>query len=193
MGIVTKTGDDGSTGLLFGKRAPKTALNVAAYGAVDELSAALGLARAALGEDGLAAEIEKIQNDLVGLMGELATLEEDRARYLDEGYLRIGDDDVMRLETMVSDMESKGIQFRGWALPGDSEVGARLDMARTVCRRAEREVLTMFASRGPVERDGLLGRYLNRLSDALWIFARRWEHRFSEDGGRPSESSVGGC
>lgn len=192
MGIVTKTGDDGETGLLYGRRVAKTSLIVAAYGAVDELSAALGMARAAMAADALAVEIERIQTDLVGLMGELATSEEDRARYLEDGYLRINDDDVDRLETQVREIEAKGIRFRGWALPGDSEVGARLDMARTICRRAEREVLTLFASRGAVERDGLLSRYLNRLSDALWIFARRWEWKTSESENPGAESSDDG-
>ena len=106
MSIATKTGDDGTTGLLFNRRVPKNHPRVEAYGACDELTAALGLARASLGPASpLAKQILKIQETLIPLMGELATLPGDRARYVKAGHRFIADPDVQNLTVLVDEIE----------------------------------------------------------------------------------------
>lgn len=169
MSIITKRGDDGQTDLLFGRRIRKTSRRVQALGAVDELNAALGLARAA----GLRKEIEvivdRVQEKLVAAMGQLATLPEDRNRYT---YAAIGTEDVDWLEQVAKDMESRGVRFSDWARPGaeGAIASAALDMARTVARRAERHAWELHEEGGEVSADVLL--FLNRISDLMWILAR---------------------
>ncbi|MFY7817819.1 MAG: cob(I)yrinic acid a,c-diamide adenosyltransferase [Akkermansiaceae bacterium] len=169
MSIITKRGDEGETDLLFGRRIRKTSLRVQALGAIDELNAALGLARAA----GLRKEIEEIidrvQEKLVAAMGQLATLPEDYDRYT---YAAIGAGDVAWLEQMAKDMESRGVRFTDWARPGaeGAIASAALDMARTVARRAERQSWELHEQGGEVSADVLL--FLNRISDMMWILAR---------------------
>ena len=177
MSISTERGDDGETDLLYGRRVTKTHPRVVAGGAIDELNAALGLVRVAGGDDeGLAVLMELIQRDLINLMGEVALLDEDRERYLEGGATLIDAEAVERLANEVRTMEKDfELKFTGWVLPGagGSEVAARLDFARTVCRRAERELAGLLES-GEVSNTQLL-RYLNRLSDLCWILARRVE------------------
>ena len=169
MSIITKRGDEGETDLLFGRRIRKTSLRVQALGAVDELNAALGLARAA----GLRKEIEEIvdrvQEKLVAAMGQLATLPEDRTRYT---YAAIAAEDVVWLEQVAKDMEGRGVRFTDWARPGaeGAIASAALDMARTVARRAERQAWELHEQGGEVSADVLL--LLNRISDMMWILAR---------------------
>ena len=169
MSIITKRGDEGETDLLFGRRIRKTSLRVQALGAIDELNAALGLARAA----GLRKEIEEIidrvQEKLVAAMGQLATLPEDYDRYT---YTAIVAEDVAWLEQMAKDMESRGVRFTDWARPGaeGAIASAALDMARTVARRAERQSWELHEQGGEVSADVLL--FLNRISDMMWILAR---------------------
>ncbi|MFM2220579.1 MAG: hypothetical protein RLZZ553_327 [Verrucomicrobiota bacterium] len=169
MSIITKRGDEGETDLLFGRRIRKTSLRVQALGAIDELNAALGLARAA----GLRKEIEEIidrvQEKLVAAMGQLATLPEDYDRYT---YAAIVAEDVAWLEQMAKGMESRGVRFTDWARPGaeGAIASAALDMARTVARRAERQSWELHEQGGEVSADVLL--FLNRISDMMWILAR---------------------
>lgn len=171
MSISTRTGDDGTSGLLFNRRVSKTDARVEAYGSVDELNAALGIARAAAGPGALHEEILRIQNELVLLMGELALLDEDRSRYEQKrGYLPAAATE--RLTALVHEGE-KRVSFEHWSMPGGNPLGAAFDFARTVCRRAERRVL-MLREREPGLNPEII-RYLNRLSDVCFIWARLTE------------------
>ena len=171
MSIATKTGDDGTTGLMFNRRVPKTDARVAAYGACDELNVALGLARAWNKDPGLASEILGIQNELVILMGELACAAEDHARYAEKGFQFVTPQMVDRLTALIDDLEKgKNISFKHWATPGATQGSAMLDGARVACRRAERAVWEL-RERGFPASDSI-ARYLNRLSDLCWLWAR---------------------
>ncbi len=172
MSIITGRGDTGETDLLFSKRIAKTALRMEALGTVDELNAALGLARAA-GEDAeLIAVIDGVQARLVGLMGQLATLPEDDEKYLEKNYARLVDADLEWVVTVAHDFEKRGVKFTGWARPGaeGSMARAGLDYARAVSRRAERDVLALHESGQPVPE--VVRLFFNRVSDLLWILAR---------------------
>src|SRR2546423_13785582 len=138
MSIVTKTGDQGSTGLMYNRRVSKCHPRVEAYGAVDELNAALGLARASSAPTFVRDQLEAIQKELIVLMGELATAVEDLPRYVKDGFSRVAPAMTGRLEDSVRTVEGQKISVRGWATPGDNPTSAALDFARTVCRRAER-------------------------------------------------------
>jgi cob(I)alamin adenosyltransferase len=169
MSISTKTGDDGTSGLLFNRRVSKTDARVEAYGSVDELNAALGLARAATGLGPLNDEILRIQNELVLLMGELALDSADRAKYEERGGRYLREDASERLTTLVHEGETK-VTFKDWVMPGGTPLGAALDFARTVCRRAERRVIMLREQEVALNPEII--RYLNRLSDLCCIWAR---------------------
>ncbi len=170
MSIVTKTGDDGTTGLMFNRRVPKTHPRVEAYGAVDELNAALGLARATAGHDFIRDNLLAIQKDLIAVMGELATLPEDRLRYKTGGYAVVTPAMTAKLEELVREIESQKLVFKDWVMPGENLNSATLDLARTACRRAERSVCGLQEA-GQLHSGGIII-YLNRLADLLWLFAR---------------------
>ena len=171
MSIATQTGDDGTTGLMYGRRVPKTHPRIAANGAVDELNAALGLARATVGDAFITAPILGIQKELVLLMGELAVLPEDRARYLAGGFTFLGKEHTEALTARIHDLEKNhAISYHGWATPGGTPGSATLDLARTVGRRAEREIAALAETYPALNPDIL--RYLNRLSDLCWLWAR---------------------
>ena len=172
MSIITKTGDDGTTGLMYNRRVPKSHPRVEAYGAVDELNAALGMARARAAEEFAHESLLAIQKDLVILMGELATLPEDLERYRKDGFSVVTPEMTLRLEKLAKEIESQNISFRGWATPGANEVSAALDLARTIGRRAERRIISLRETQ-PADHSEI-PRYLNRLSDFLWLLAR-WE------------------
>lgn len=169
MAISTKTGDDGSTGLMFNRRVPKDHPRVEAYGTVDELVSALGIVRALTPESALAEEIKRIQEDLMVLMSDLAVLPSDIERYRAKGRPGLSAEVLDRLDAWVARMEAEGGGFRGWVVPGDSVIGAHLHLARAICRRAERRVAQVHREE-PV--DPRIPAYLNRLSDALWLAAR---------------------
>lgn len=175
MSIVTKTGDGGTTALMYGRRVPKNHPRVEAYGVVDELNAALGLARATAKENFIGENLLAIQKDLVGVMGELAVLPEDMPRYVKDAYPVVTTRMTAKLETFVREIEAQNISFKGWAMPGATTNSAALDMARTICRRAERRVCVLPAAGEPLNPEILT--YLNRLSDLLWLFARWAETR----------------
>ena len=170
MSIATKRGDGGETDLMFGRRVSKSDQRVAAYGAVDELNAVLGLVRVAVDLSEMAvALMPTVQADLVILMGELATGPEDLPRYLESGFKQVSAEMVERIGGEVERIERDfEIKFKGWAMPGDAGLSgaAHLDLARTVCRRAEREVVILGGENAEVVR------YLNRLSDLFWLLAR---------------------
>jgi cob(I)alamin adenosyltransferase len=175
MSIATKTGDNGTTGLMYGRRVPKNHPRVETYGTVDELNAALGLARATATEDFVRGNLLAVQKDLIVLMGELCVQPEDLNRYFADGYLPVTPDMTARLDALVKEIESQNVSFKGWATPGATMSSATLDMARTICRRAERHVTEMkFA--GEIRNLEII-LYLNRLSDSLWLLARWVETR----------------
>jgi cob(I)alamin adenosyltransferase len=175
VSIVTKTGDQGATGLMYNRRVSKCHPRVQAYGAVDELNAAIGMARASSSEEFVRENLEMIQKDLVALMGELATLPDDLDRYVKDGFAVLKPEMTGKLETLVKEIEAQNVSFKGWATPGANVASAALDVARTVCRRAEREVCASKESSQLANDEILI--YLNRLSDLLWLFGRWVENQ----------------
>jgi len=172
MSIITGRGDSGDTDLLFGKRIAKTSLRIEALGNVDELNAALGLARAAAHDAGWIALIDGLQERLIGLMGQLACLPEDEARYQEKKFAALTPEDLDWLVAEAHRFEAQGVNFTGWARPGaeGSLARAGLDFARAVARHAERSVLALHESGEPVPE--VVRLFFNRLSDLLWILAR---------------------
>lgn len=170
MSIVTKTGDKGMTALMYGRRVSKCHARVEAYGCVDELNTALGLARASAGHDFVRDNLLAIQRDLVTLMGELATAVEDLPRYVKDGYTLVTSSLTHKLDALVKEIEAQSVSFKGWATPGACASSATLDVARTVCRRAERRVCALQEADQLQNSEILI--YLNRLADLLWLLAR---------------------
>ena len=179
MSIATKTGDAGTTGLMYGRRVPKNHPRVEAYGTVDELNTALGLARATAEENFIRDNLFLIQKDLVTLMGELCVQPEDLPRYVKDGYSLVTPAMTAKLDALVKEIESQNVSFKGWATPGATQNSAALDMARTVCRRAERRVCDLKDA--SELKNGEIIIFLNRLSDLLWLFAR-WAETKSGSG-----------
>ncbi len=173
--VYTRTGDGGSTGLVGGERVKKNHARIEAYGTVDELNAVIGLARTWSRRSGadpqrverLDTMLHRVQNDLFNLGSDLATPAAKRW----EGMYRVGGEDVERLEAWIDALNGELEPLREFILPGGGPVGAFMHQARTVCRRAERVVITLM------DRDEEVGegpmRYLNRLSDFLFV-AGRW-------------------
>jgi len=172
MSVATKTGDDGTTALMYGRRVPKTHPRIEACGAVDELNAALGLARAPAIHDFVRDNLLAIQKDLVVLMGEIGVATEDLPRYVKDGYSLVTPEMTAKLDALVREIEAQKINSKGWVMPGETMNAATLDAARTVCRRAERRVCALKET-GEL-RNAEIIIYLNRLGDLLWLFAR-WE------------------
>jgi cob(I)alamin adenosyltransferase len=168
--ISTRTGDDGTTGMLFGQRVAKDHPQIEAVGAFDELNVALGFAKAFCSDASRRHELESIQGDLINLMGELACAQSDVQRYIESKFVKLTESDLARLEAMLADLESHKFTTDGWATPGATLPGAALDLARTAARRAERRLVSVAAV-GRILRP-LLGHYVNRLSDLLWLMAR---------------------
>jgi len=170
MSIATKTGDNGTTALMYGRRVPKNHARVESFGAVDELNAALGFARATAEHDFVRANLLAIQKDLIVLMGELCVQLEDLNRYVADGYLLVTPEMTAKLDALVVEIEAQNVSFKGWATPGATVSSAALDVTRTVCRRAERRVCELKFTGEMRNAEIIL--YLNRLSDLLWLFAR---------------------
>lgn len=170
MSIATKTGDNGTTALMYGRRVAKNHPRVEAYGTVDELNAALGLARATAEHEFVRVNLLAIQKDLVILMGELAVANEDLERYVKGGFSLVTPALTAKLDALVQEIEAQNISFKGWATPGATHNSAALDVARTVCRRAERRVCDLQTA-SELKNDEIII-FLNRLSDLLWLFAR---------------------
>jgi cob(I)alamin adenosyltransferase len=171
MSIATKTGDGGTTALMFNRRVSKTDPRVAAYGACDELNVAIGMARAWNEDPFVTGPLQEIQKELVTLMGELAVAAEDRARYTEKGYKLVEAAMVERLTALVEDLEKNHqISYKHWATPGATKGSAMLDLVRVTCRRAERAVCELREA-GFFVSDTVI-HYLNRLSDLSWLYAR---------------------
>ena len=170
MSIATKNGDDGTTALMYGRRVPKTHPRIEACGAVDELNAALGVAHAAAKHDFVRNNLLVIQKDLIVLMGELCVQAEDLPRYVKDGYLLVTPAMTATLDALVGEIEEQNVSSKGWATPGATPPGAALDLARTICRRAERRVCALMEA--GMLKNAEIVIYLNRLSDLLWLFAR---------------------
>ncbi len=171
MSIVTKTGDKGETSLMYGHRVPKSDPRVDAYGCVDELTAALGLARSIATDKFISDEILAAQKDLIVVMGELATAPADRERYAKDGFHITTPAMVDRVTGVIVDLEKdESLYPKDWVIPGGTRVSAALDFARTTCRRAERHISAFGAN--DVKFNVEILRYLNRLSDLCWVLAR---------------------
>lgn len=173
--IATRTGDDGTTALLYGQRVPKTHPQIEAVGALDELNAALGLAKTHHPDAAVRDQLTQVQQDLINLMGEVACAEADATRYAGSKFPKLADADLTRLDTAVAAIEAREVSFAGWATPGANPAAATLDVARTVARRAERRLIGLQAH-GRALRP-LLTAYINRLADLLWLLAREAESR----------------
>jgi cob(I)alamin adenosyltransferase len=166
MKLYTKTGDDGTTGLFGGGRVAKASSRVSAYGTVDETNATIGVARALGLEPETEAILARVQIDLFTLGAELACVpgkEESLKMTL------VGPDDIARLEKAIDAAEAQVEPMKYFVLPGGCAQSAALHVSRTVCRRAEREVLAIDDA--PARGDVVI--YLNRLSDLLFVLARR--------------------
>ncbi|HET9490527.1 MAG TPA: cob(I)yrinic acid a,c-diamide adenosyltransferase [Methylomirabilota bacterium] len=179
--VYTRTGDKGDTALVGGKRVPKDSPRIAAYGTVDELNAAVGLARTFNAERLAEGEhhrwldevLRKIQNELFDLGSELATPPE--AEY--EGMVRAGPEQVTALEQLMDRCQQELEPLRSFILPGGGRVNAFLHQARVVCRRAERQILAL-SRREPVNQWVLT--YVNRLSDTFFVLGRWAARRMGE-------------
>ncbi len=165
MKIYTKTGDRGETALFGGMRVPKQDLRVDAYGTIDELNAFLGLARALGASPTTDALLNKVQNQLFHLGADLATPPASKAKWI----TRISKEDVVWLEDSIDQLEGELEPLKNFILPGGSGAAAQLQVARAVCRRAERLVAGL-AAREDIGAQVLA--YVNRLSDWLFTLAR---------------------
>lgn len=159
MKIATKTGDHGITGTLDGDRLSKSHIRIHVVGDIDELNAAIGLCKV-LYADKLF--LEKIQFDLINIMGQLSYLGVDYA----EKFSALDTNDLAKIDAKVEELQERpDLQQKSWVLYGKTELGARFDFAAKVCRRAERTVVELSVS-------GIILKYLNRLSDLLYLNAR---------------------
>jgi cob(I)alamin adenosyltransferase len=187
--VYTKSGDQGETRLAGGQRVPKDGARIEAYGTVDELNAFLGAARVTATEAGLsplAAILLRVQHELFNLGSILATLPED----VHPQQARVTDAEVARLESEIDRMNRELPPLGSFVLPGSSRLNAELHICRTVCRRAERATVALFRVESvPAEAV----RYLNRLSDALFVWSRWASHvaGAAETLWEPNQSSSG--
>ena len=175
--IYTKTGDKGTTRLATGEEVNKWNVRVTAYGSVDEINAALGVAALSASGD-MASAIHRIQNDLFDLGADLAT--PDRGKDLSWEPLRIVEAQVIRLEREIDAMNANIPPLDSFVLPGGSEVSARLHVARTTCRRAERDVAKLASTETEIVSPEALA-YINRLSDWLFVACRAANNDGADD------------
>ncbi len=167
--IYTKTGDDGTTGLVIGPRRPKYDLRVAAYGTVDEANSTLGLVRLHCdGHEKIDAVLLRVQNDLFDLGSDLAT--PDTGEDLGFEPLRIIESQTTWLEDTIDEFNANLEPIKSFTLPGGSALAAHLHLARTVVRRAERDATELKAQESDVNAQAI--KYLNRLSDLLFVLSR---------------------
>ena len=166
--IATKTGDRGQTGLVGGVRVSKSSLRVETYGTVDELNSLLGFARSVCDHEELKELTKAIQKELFVLGAELATpgIPAENQAHVTQDMVDRLTDEVHRIEGL------KGI-LADWSIPGEDPASAAFDVARTVCRRAERSAVRLVESGEPVSPVAIM--YLNRLSDLIWLFGRQIE------------------
>jgi cob(I)alamin adenosyltransferase len=177
--IYTKTGDAGTTGLGTGQRVRKDNQRIAAYGTVDETNAAIGMARIHLaGHQGLDAKLARIQNDLFDLGADLCVPDTGEKPAFEP--LRVTADQVQRLEDEIDEMNAELKPLKSFVLPGGSPASAALHVARTVSRRAEREMVALNAIEGEPVGEAAL-KYVNRLSDFLFVAGRYVNDRGKSD------------
>ncbi len=169
MKIYTKGGDAGETSLFGGQRVSKDTSRVEAYGAVDELNATLGLALVELDHKDLSEHVRVIQASLFDLGGELATPDVEEREARGKGMPRVSEPDVAELESWIDRLETELEPLRNFVLPGGTRAAALLQLARTICRRAERRVVSLSQTETV---QPIVLRYLNRLSDLLFVLAR---------------------
>jgi len=171
--VYTRTGDRGETALVGGKRVPKDSLRIEAYGTIDELNSIVGLARA-FNEEKLAdgeahrfldTVLRQIQDELFDLGSELATPPD----FFQEGMYRVSESEVKKIEQLIDECQEELEPLKSFVLPGGGRIGAYLHQCRTVCRRAEREILRLSRaeelSEWPIK-------YVNRLSDLFFVLSR---------------------
>jgi cob(I)alamin adenosyltransferase len=168
MSIATKRGDGGQTGLAGGIRVSKADLRVEAYGTVDELNAALGFARSLCTHSEIASSVHEIQKTLFRVGSALATLPESP-----KAPPQLLAEDVDCLTDQVHAIETREGVLSDWSLPGAHPESAAFEVARTVCRRAERAIVRLLESGAAVHPQTVP--YINRLSDLIWLFARQIE------------------
>ena len=168
MKIYTRTGDSGDTSLFGGQRVPKDALRIEAYGTVDELNSALGVALASAPDSEIAPILAHVQRELFALGADLATPRSAKGK-----IRRIEPKDSRWLERQIDAIEPKLKRLRQFILPGGSPLASHLHLARTICRRAERTAVRLSRNE---DIGGGLTMYLNRLSDLLFVLARHANH-----------------
>jgi cob(I)alamin adenosyltransferase len=190
MKLYTKTGDEGLTGLYGGERVRKDSLRVRAYGSVDEANAALGVALTHLADPQLSEILTRLQHALFDVGADLAT---PTSRYR-QNIAPITSADVAELEALIDRLDAELPPLTQFILPGGHPAAAALQLARTVVRRAEREVVALMTEE---EINPQVVVYLNRLSDLLFVLARVVNHRTGiaeapwQAGGRSSQSNPG--
>lgn len=167
MKIYTKTGDDGTSGLIGGNRVMKNDIRLEAYGSVDELNSWIGLIRSMVTDSSVSELLLRIQNTLFAIGSKLATGENGQEF---TNHIRIDDAETVMIEKAMDEYESKLQPIRNFILPGGSPLTGYCHIARTVCRRAERRIIQL-SGETPVE-PGIV-RYINRLSDYLFMLARK--------------------
>lgn len=175
MSIATRKGDDGTTKLIYGERVSKADLQVEAYGTIDELNSFLGLARAHCDDEETCQVLERLQRETFIVGAELATPAEHREKLKS----RVSAEMTTAIDALIEQIETIPGLLDDWALPGATLAGSTLDVARVVARRAERCAVRL------VEHESLdaeVLRYLNRLSDLLWLLGRRYEIARGVDG-----------
>lgn len=174
MSISTRKGDEGQTGLLYGQRVPKNHPQIETVGAFDELNSALGFAKATCEKNpARREELERIQKELVLIMGEIVCAESDAQRYAQSKFGKLEESSLARIDAGVTEHEARNLRFEGWATPGNNLHAAAIDMARAIARRAERNLVGL-PNHGKNLRP-VVRQYVNRLCDLLWLMARAAE------------------
>ncbi|WP_326909955.1 cob(I)yrinic acid a,c-diamide adenosyltransferase [Sedimentibacter sp. MB31-C6] len=166
MKIYTKTGDKGKTSLYDGTKIDKDSLRVESYGTVDELNSVIGFASKFVEDDDISSKLLKIQKRLFFVAGELATVEEGKFKF------KVREEDIEGLERIIDEYLPKISGFDKFIVPGTSRASAALHVSRTICRRAERRILSLKKEE---EVSDILIKFVNRLSDVLYTFARYLE------------------
>lgn len=184
MSIATMGGDGGQTGLTGGVRVSKASPRVEAFGTLDELISTMGFARSICGNAELAASTKRIQKELFLVASAISTLPE-----APRGVPVVEDALVDALTAQVHQIEAMPGILGDWSLPGEDPASAAYDVARTVCRRAERLVVGLIED--GMELQPNVVRYLNRLSDLLWLFGRQIENELGKDARLRDDSTAG--
>jgi len=175
MKIATKTGDNGTTGLLYGARMQKTHQVFEVMGDLDEASAMIGMAKAKMEpifDEYRPIVLDTIQKDIIAIMGELNCLSLTDVEDYIKTFDALGDEALLRIDHIVESLQCRSELIpRGWVLYGESELSARFDMASKIVRRAERSYNSYIQTLSFTPRE-VIGKYINRLSDCLYLFAR---------------------